>query len=92
MTKDWANVKTIQPHPIAKNKHLQAIFITEDNVDQIANETDAFSLINPHTILTGIMSMQRLPLWMIALNPKSQSKKYIFESDHAFTKYFQLAN
>ena len=79
-----------QEHPIAKNKNLEAVYITHDNVDEIESETKAFTKFNENCLLVGVMAFQRFPVWMICLNPKSRRRKYIFESESTFDKYFEL--
>lgn len=77
-------------HHTAKNKNLEAVYITHENVDEIESETRAFTKFNDNCLLVGVMAFQRLPVWMICLNPKSKRRKYIFESENVFEKYFEL--
>lgn len=89
--KQWNEIKKVEDHPIAKNKNLEAIYITEDNVEEIQKQTEAFSIFSNNTLLTGVMSFQKYPVWMICINPKShKNNQYIFESDAIFNKYFEV--
>lgn len=88
---EWNKIQKIKEHPIAKNKNLEAIYITEGNVEEIQRQTEAFSIFSNNTLLTGVMSFQKYPVWMICINPKSSKNNlYIFESDAIFNKYFEM--
>lgn len=88
---NWQQIKKIKEHNIAKNKSLEAIYLTEDNVKEVQKETQAFSVFSNSTLLTGFMSFQKYPAWMICINPNShKNRKYIFESDVIFNQYFEV--
>ncbi|MGL4008894.1 hypothetical protein [Staphylococcus nepalensis] len=91
MNEQWNKIKKLKEHPIAKNKNLEAIYITEDNVEEIQRQTEAFSVFSNSTLLTGVMSFQKYPVWVICINPKSsKNNQYIFERDAIFNKYFEI--
>ena len=64
--------------------------MTKDNADEVSNETGVFVKYNDYCVLTGFMAFQRLPVWMVMINPKGKKKKFIFEYDRAFENYFEL--
>lgn len=86
----WKNLERTREHSLAKNKNLEAIFITEENAQRISDEYQVFSVMGK-SLLLGVMHFQRMPVWMICINPKSHKKrKYIFESESTFERYFEI--
>lgn len=70
-------------HWALKNKKkVRAIYITEENVREVEELTQAFTRFHDdgNTLLTGFMSFQNFPVWMININPKSSDKKFVFEN------------
>lgn len=93
MSEKWRVIERKKEHPVAKNKHLTALLLTSENAVEISDQTDAFTVTNinePKVILSGPLSLQKLPVWIINLNPKSKQNNYCFESDRLFDRYFTL--
>lgn len=87
----WNKVRKLKEHPIAKNKNLEAVYINESNVKDIEEQTQAFSVFSNNTLLTGFMSFQNMPVWMICINPNSyKDRRYIFENDAIFNNFFEI--
>ena len=91
----WLKVETKRKHPVAKNKNLEAIFITHENVAEVEKETGVFTCLEDleggvETIIAGLR-FYRLPQWLICLNPKShKEREYTLESDGVFQKFFEV--
>ncbi|OJG69429.1 hypothetical protein RV10_GL000899 [Enterococcus pallens] len=71
-------------------KTVKAIYITEFNVSEVEELTQAFTRfdVSGTTLLTGFMSFQNFPVWMININPRSKQKKFIFE--HSIQNYLEV--
>ena len=77
---DWKEYYRIREHPYIKNQKVKAILVTQENMQEVSDETKAFAVFNDHgTLLTKFMSFNRTPVWMININPRGRVKKYIFE-------------
>lgn len=90
MNVDWQKFEKIKAHPSVKNQKVLAVYITKDNADAVSDETGVFVKYNDNCVLTGFMAFQRLPVWMVMINPKGKKKKFVFEYDRAFEQYFEL--
>ena len=87
----WSKVKTKRKHSVAKNKNLEAILITQENVAEVEKETGAFLYIENAGAITAGLGFYRLPQWLICLNPKShKEREYTLESDGVFQKFFEV--
>lgn len=81
---EWKEMNVIGKHWALKNKKkVKAIYITEENVNEIEKLTQAFTRFreDSNTLLTGFMAFQSFPVWMININPRSKDKKFFFESE-----------
>lgn len=88
---NWKKVKTKQKHKLAKNKNLEAVLITKDNVVEVEKETGVFTYLEDREVLVAGLGFYRLPQWLICLNPKShKEREYILESDGVFQNYFEI--
>jgi hypothetical protein len=76
---DWKTFNVIGKHHAIKNKKVRAIYVTSENVDEVAEETKCFAKFNENCVCTGFMALQSIPSWLININPKGREKKYIFE-------------
>lgn len=76
---EWKNFNVIGKHHAIKNKKVRAIFVTSENADEVAEETKCFAKFNDNCVCTGFMALQRIPSWLININPKGRVKKYVFE-------------
>lgn len=87
----WLKVETKRKHPVAKNKNLEAIFITHENVAEVEKETGVFTYLEDREVLVTGLGFYKLPQWLICLNPKShKEREYILESDGVFQNYFEI--
>lgn len=87
---NWKKIQRLKEHSIAKNKNLEAIYVTKENAQKISEETQAFSLMG-EALLVGVMHFQSMPTWMICINPKShKTRRYIFENERTFENYFEV--
>lgn len=87
---EWKDFNVVEEYPRVKNKKVKAVRVDKENADQIEAETQVFTKFNDSCILTGFMSFQRIPCWLVNINPKSRPKhkKYIFESDGAMERFY----
>lgn len=76
---EWKNFNVIGKHHAIKNKKVRAIYVTSENADEVAEETKCFAKFNDNCVCTGFMAIQRIPSWLININPKGRVKKYVFE-------------
>lgn len=90
MSIEWKFYKSMEEYRLVNNKKVLAVYVTKENAEKIGKETGAFAMFNESTACTGFLSLQKIPSWMIMLNPKGKKKKYIFESERVFDKYFEL--
>ena len=76
----WKDYNVIGKHRYVKNKKAKAILVTIENAEEVAKETRAFEVFNENgTLLTGFMSFNRCPVWLININPRGKVKKFVFE-------------
>lgn len=76
---EWKTFDVIGKHHAIKNKKVRAIYVTSENADEVAEETKCFAKFNDNCVCTGFMALQRIPSWLININPKGRVKKYVFE-------------
>lgn len=80
---EWKTMEVIAEYaPLKGKKRVKAIYVTEENVKELEELTQAFTRFSDdrQVLLTGFMSLTRFPTWMININPRSKKKKFIFES------------
>lgn len=78
---EWKTFDVIGKHHAIKNKKVRAIYVTSENADEVAEETKCFAKFNDNCVCTGFMALQRIPSWLININPRGSKKKYVFETD-----------
>lgn len=83
---DWKNFEVVGQHRNIKNKKVRAVYVTSENADEVAEETKCFAKFSDNCVCTGFMAIQRIPSWLININPKGSVKKYIFEPDSIVNK------
>lgn len=86
---EWKTYEVDEIFPRVKNKKVKAIYVDKNNVDEVEKETQAFAKFNDNCLCTGFLSFTGIPAWMININPKGKVKKYIFENDRTFQKFFK---
>lgn len=86
---DWKTFEVDEAFPRVKNKKVKAVYVTAENADAVAEETKCFAKFNDHCVCTGVMSLARIPSWLVNINPKGKVKKYIFESEQAVNRFFK---
>ena len=80
---NWKTMEVIANYgPLKGKKQVKAIYVTEENVKELEELTQAFTRFGDdrQVLLTGFMALTRFPTWMININPRSKKKKFIFES------------
>ncbi|HCX1953261.1 hypothetical protein, partial [Pseudomonas aeruginosa] len=76
---EWKRLKNVVPHPVIKNKNLKSVYVTKDNVKEVQKELGFFEIFNEEVLLTGFLSFQRIPIYIIWINPKShKTPRYYF--------------
>ena len=58
---NWKKVKTKRKHRVAKNKNLEAVLITKDNVAEVEKDTGVFLYIENTGAITAGLGFYRLP-------------------------------
>ncbi|AJC95788.1 hypothetical protein [Staphylococcus hyicus] len=89
----WKRLKTVVPHPVIKNKNLKAVCVTKDNVKEVQKELKFFEIFSEseEVLLTGFLSFQRIPIYIIWINPKShKTPRYYFANEHEIERYFEF--
>lgn len=89
---DWKNFEVVGQHRNIKNKNVRAVYVTSENADEVAEETKCFAKFNDNCVCIGFMALQRIPFWLININPKGRLKKYIFEPDSVVNKLLKETN
>ena len=88
---DWKNLEKKKEHSIVKNKNIKALYINEDNVEEVQKETDCFSIFPNKKLLIGALSFISYPCYIIWINPKGRYKnKYYFADKYEFDEYFKF--
>ncbi len=88
---EWKRLKTVKPHPTVKNKNLKAVYVTKDNVKEVQKELGFFEIFSEKVLLTGFLSFQRIPIYIIWINPKShKTPRYYFANEYEIERYFEL--
>lgn len=77
---EWTAFEVIGKHHAIKNKKVRAVYVTSENADEVAEETKCFAKFSDNCVCTGFMAIQRIPSWLININPKGRVKKYVFAS------------
>lgn len=78
---EWKEFEVVGKHYAIKNKKVRAIYVTDENADEVAMETKCFTKFNENCVCTGFLSFQRIPSWLININPRGRIKKYVFVSE-----------
>lgn len=50
----WQTIEKLKKHHTVKNKNLKAIYIDDNNVEQVQKETDCFSIFPNKTYLLAL--------------------------------------
>lgn len=88
---EWKRLKNVVPHPVIKNKNLKSVYVTKDNVKEVQKELGFFEIFNEEVLLTGFLSFQRIPIYIIWINPKShKTPRYYFANEHEIERYFEF--
>ena len=48
---DWKEYYRIREHPYIKNQKVKAILVTQENMQEVSDETKAFAVFNDHGTL-----------------------------------------
>ena len=69
-----------------RNKNINAVLITKDNVLELKKEFPFIELFSEQTLLTGFMSFMSLPAYLVLINPRQPLDKrhYMFKSQYDF--------
>lgn len=87
----WRTIEKLKKHHTVKNKNLKAIFIDDNNVEQVQKETDCFSIFPNKKLLIGALSFISYPCYIIWINPTSHKRsKYYFADEYEFEEYFKF--
>lgn len=87
----WRTIEKLKKHHTVKNKNLKAIFIDDNNVEQVQKETDCFSIFPNKKLLIGALSFISYPCYIIWINPTSHKRsKYYFTDEYEFEEYFKF--
>ncbi|WP_194747613.1 hypothetical protein [Staphylococcus chromogenes] len=88
---EWKRLKSVKSHPIVKNKNLKAVYVTRDNVKEVQKELNFFEIFSEEVLLVGFLSLRKLPIYIIWINPKShKTPRYYFANEHEIEKYFEF--
>lgn len=88
---EWKTIEKLKKHHTVKNKNLKAIYIDDNNVEQVQKETDCFSIFPNKKLLIGALSFISYPCYIIWINPTSHERsKYYFTDEYEFEEYFKF--
>ena len=87
----WKTIEKLKKHHTVKNKNLKAIYIDDNNVEQVQKETDCFSIFPNKKLLIGALSFISYPCYIIWINPSGHgTPKYYFTDEYEFEEYFKF--
>ncbi|WP_270745022.1 hypothetical protein [Lactococcus petauri] len=83
---DWIPYRVTGKLTKVRNRNVNAVLITRENVLELKKEFPFIELFSENTLLTGFMSFMSLPVYLVNINPRQPLDKryYMFKSQYDF--------